>query len=346
MMMPCLPAYGGHHHYWLKAVRKQQAAYAALLLEDATTENSTELPDSNAEALAVVTAVAGVATNSSDSTTAPLMKQALDIANQHGFPSPGPVSILEASMPRSKPEKQANKQAMATVSTQLDPAHIKLQPRTPDHPQQPPRQPASSPELNHLLLTEASRIMQPFSLAAVAKQQLLSFCSTASCSMPLSAHGPQAPGTEPLPVHSDRETCWSSRSSIILEEPIICNAAAADRPWHTARAEAVKHPDQHNMLTFKVMSCAQEVCAPPEHACCLGPLLCTSTMSSRHACMLCLGLPRGWYVSQLQYTESTEALNATTCRAAPCSALKEALAIFGWNWQMRLQAPAMHSTPR
>lgn len=242
-MMPCLPAYGGYDHHWLKAVRRQQKAFAAVYIPEPLTAEFNEL-SGGIDAQQTAHCNAGTASALSASTEGSLVAQALGITRQHGMSAVELGSLLP-SMPRSKAEKQVNRQALATVSIQLDPANTQLQCSA--HEQQMPKAQSTSPN-DHARPCVNSEPLLPVSLDKETRQQLIYFCSVGSISPLCSTQQPpMKPAVEladnAVQVHGRPQTdCLEIQSCFLLEEPVFDNSAELMGPMCTAAAEVIGNP--------------------------------------------------------------------------------------------------------
>jgi hypothetical protein len=146
MSMPCLPSYGGYCNVWLLAVKRQQALAKACRLALPQLVDRVDTPlqlqvdaqkqfkdESNAaeqasEAGTLPLAAAADApgsTSSSNSAGSCAWADTLEFAQQYGCIC-DPLPTLMASVPRSKTEKAATKQAMAVVKAKIEPAACDL----------------------------------------------------------------------------------------------------------------------------------------------------------------------------------------------------------------------------
>lgn len=265
MAVPCLPAYGGYDNHWLKAVRRQQNAFAALSIPAPPVSAARLLPAGSGDELQTARAVAGTASACSASTRDSLVAQALSIGRQHGLPTFQNKHTPMPSMPRSKAEKQVNKQALATISAQLDPVNIKLDPSTPKQHQESSRNQSGSPTIHSITFVDENKLAAPVSLHDVTKQQLLSFCRTVhhspSSSRQQSASGEAADliGKSIQAPETPHVHCYGSQRYLLLEEPVFADDAAGFLgPLQTAAAEPVKSPNAPHLTTSKVRSQTDE----------------------------------------------------------------------------------------
>jgi hypothetical protein len=153
MSMPCLPSYAGYWNVWLLAAQRQQTLAKACQLavpqladlpipsssaqadashqHDVSAEELQPALPSAADAatdagrLALAAAAAPGSTYSSSSAGSSAWADTLEFAQQYGCYCE-PLPQLMASMPRSKTEKAATKQAIAVVKAKIEPAACDL----------------------------------------------------------------------------------------------------------------------------------------------------------------------------------------------------------------------------
>lgn len=126
-----LPSYGGYQNIWLLACRQKQAQFKACVCEVPQLKSPTDLlragTSDPAEGVVQPAAPTDAASGTSSTSSNAVWAHTLAFALELGCDPTQPISHILASMPRSKAEKQATKQAKAVVTGIVEPCMADLE---------------------------------------------------------------------------------------------------------------------------------------------------------------------------------------------------------------------------